>query len=459
MPAFIALDLGTAFIKGAVLDPDGLRLTHLQRLPFPEPLPNLPPLFCEIDPSQIVEAVRTLIGQLLPHAPDCAGLVMCGQMGGLVLVTEQGQPLSNYISWRDQRLLLPHPSGAGTYFDVMVQRLSPADRRQLGNEVRPGLPVSFLFWLAEQQRLPYAGAIAATLTDFVFAHLCGSPPGIEITQATGALNLETLDWHYAVFAKLGLEQVRWPTLSNLREPVSHLKIGELSLPCYAPVGDHQCALAGAFMGYAELSLNISTGSQASLLTPRFDPGDYQTRPFFDGRFLNTITHIPAGRSLNVLFDLLCELARVQGAERDGLWSYITQAASTTSDTDLKVNLAFFPGPVGNHGAIANIREGNLTVGQLFYAAFRNMADNYYACALRLSPDKDWQTLIFSGGLAQKFDLLRQMILDRFQCNYRMCASTEDTLLGLLAFALVISGRASTVETAVEILRTHKQQFI
>ncbi len=459
MPSFIALDLGTAFIKGAVLDTDGLRFNHLQRLPFPEPLPNLPPLFCEIDPGQIVAAVRALIGQLLPHAPQCAGVVMCGQMGGLVLVTERGQPLSNYISWRDQRLLMPHPSGAGTYFDVLLQRLSFDDRRQLGQEVRPGLPLSFLFWFVETQQLSLSRPIAATLTDFVIAHLTGTPPGLEVTQAVGALNLETLDWHYAVFAKLGLEQVRWPVLKPLTEPVSCLQINGQSLPCYAPVGDHQCALAGALIGYRELSLNISTGSQASLLTPRFDPGDYQTRPFFDGRFLNTITHIPAGRSLNALFDLLCELARVQGAERAGLWSYITQAASTTSDTDLKVNLAFFPGPVGNHGAIANIREGNLTVGQLFYAAFRNMADNYYACAMRLSPNEDWQTLIFSGGLAQKFDLLRQMILDRFQCNHRMCASPEDTLLGLLAFGLVISGQASTVEAASEILRTHEQQFI
>ena len=77
------------------------------------------------------------------------------------------------------------------------------------------------------------------------------------------------------------------------------------------MGDHQAALAGAFLGERELSLNISTGSQASLFTPTWQPGNYQTRPFFDGRFLNTITHIPAGRALNVLFKLLTELAEAQ----------------------------------------------------------------------------------------------------------------------------------------------------
>ncbi len=54
--SFIALDLGTSFIKGAVLDLDALRLDHIQRAPFPDPLPNLPPLFCEIDPRAVGSA-------------------------------------------------------------------------------------------------------------------------------------------------------------------------------------------------------------------------------------------------------------------------------------------------------------------------------------------------------------------------------------------------------------------
>jgi sugar (pentulose or hexulose) kinase len=410
----------------------------------------------EIDPDQIVSAVRRLIHELLPFTPNGAGLIMCGQMGGLVLTTDAGAPLSNYISWRDQRLLQT-VAGGDTYFDLLIQRLSPVERRQLGNEVRPGLPLSFLFWLSEQKQLPASGAIAATLTDFVLAHLCGSTPGLELTQATGALNLETLDWHYGALAKLGLEQVRWPNLRDMREPVGRLEAGGRSLLCYAPLGDHQCALAGAGLGPRELSLNISTGSQASLLTPKLELGNYQTRPFFDGRFLNTITHIPAGRSLNVLLGLLGELAEAQHVRLEDPWSYIQQVTSAIPDTDLTVDLAFFPGPAGERGAIANIHEGNLKVADLFYAAFRNMVDNYQACAARLSPNRDWQTLVFSGGLAQKLSRLRQMIVARFDCDYRLCASTDEALLGLLALGLVVSGRAPSVAVAVADLRSLERQ--
>jgi len=443
----IALDLGTSFIKGAVIDLERLRLGPVQRLPFPEPIPGLPPLFYEVDPAQILAAVRGLLDQLLAQAPNCAGIVTCGQMGGLILTTQQGEPLSNYISWRDQRLLTRPPARGNTYFELLEQQLSPAERSQLGNEVRPGLPVSTLFWLAEQKSLPRSRAIAATLTDFVLANLCGAAPAMDVTQATGALNLETLDWHYPVFARLGLEAVLWPALSDLREPVGHFEAGGSSLPCYAPVGDHQCALLGAYLDYRELSLNISTGSQVSLLTPQCQPGNYQTRPYFDGRFLNTISHIPAGRSLNVLMDLLSELAVAQGLPLADPWAYVEQAVGAIEDTDLMVNLAFFPSPVGQPGAVTNIHEGNLTVGHLFLAAFRNMADNYQACALRLSPGREWHSLVFSGGLAQKFGVLRRLIIDRMPGRYRLCASSEDTLLGLLVLALVVSGRAASVAAA------------
>ena len=105
--SFVALDLGTSSIKGAVIELDQLRLAHVQRVPFPDPIPGLPPLFCEIDPGQVVSAVRRLLEQLLPHAPNCAGVVTCGQMGGLMLTNPSGEPRSNYLSWRDQRLLEP----------------------------------------------------------------------------------------------------------------------------------------------------------------------------------------------------------------------------------------------------------------------------------------------------------------------------------------------------------------
>jgi hypothetical protein len=186
-------------------------------------------------------------------------------------------------------------------------------------------------------------------------------------------------------------------------------------------------------------------------------GDFQTRPFFDGRCLINITHIPAGRSLNLIVRLLSELAEAQQIELPDPWPYITRAAAEVQNTDLRVNLAFFNSSCGDHGSIMAIREEELTVGHLFRGAFQNMADNYYACALRLSPEKEWRNLVFSGGLAQKTPVLRELICAKFQADYRMCPTTKDTLLGLLALALVFSGRLATVVQAMGFLEQKYQE--
>jgi len=132
---------------------------------------------------------------------------------------------------------------------------------------------------------------------------------------------------------------------------------------------------------------------------------------------------------------------------DKPWPEIVKAAEAAPDTDLAANLTFFDGPLGSRGSVSNITTENLSVGTLFRAAFRNMAENYATCAARVSPEKNWDRIVFSGGLAQKLPLLRQFILEKLPGESRLCSSAEDTLLGLLVISQVISGRAKDLQEA------------
>jgi len=444
---YLAIDLGSSFIKGAVLDLDARSFAHIRRQPFPAPIAGLPPLHFELDPRQIVAATRALIDDLARDAPDCAGIVFCSQMHSLVLLDAHGELASNAITWRDQRALGPHPAG-GSVFEQLERRISPEDRQRLGNELRPGLPLCSLFWLAEMGQLP-AGAIAVALPDFVLAQLCGAPPATEptIAAAQGMFDLAARAWHTPLLEALGLGQLGLPAIHDLRESVGAISVGARRLPCYPAIGDQQCALLGAALAPGELSLNIATGSQVSLLRPTLAFGDYQVRPFFDGGWLNTITHIPAGRSLELLVTLLCELPASQGITVPDPWAAIARAVDTTPATDLTLDLAFFASALGDRGAIGNIHERNLTVGHLFRAAFERMAATYTTCAQRLAPADDWQRLVFSGGLAQNIVALREIIIRQFGTPHRVCVTPEDTLQGLLALALVCSGTAATLAQA------------
>src|SRR5262245_24079570 len=397
---FLGLDLGTTSFKGAVLDTEHGTITHVRRVSSPDPVAGLPAGHHELDPSGVLIAVRQLIGELLREAPDAKGVVVCSQMHCVVLTDADGRPRSNIITWKDQR---------STDTVQGLRRIVSADeQREIGGELRVGLPVATLSWLRSENP-PEDGLVPASLPDFVLARLCGTVPTTETTNAAahGLLHLERGDWHHELIAKLGLSHLRWSPVRPVGEVIGTCEIDGRRLTCFTPIGDQQCALVGAELAPRELSINISTGSQVSLLSDRPGGGDYQVRPYFDRQWLRTIVQVPAGRSLAVLMRLLTE---VPGSTPDP-WEYIAAATERVAGTDLEMDLAFFTGPFGDRGSINNIREDNLTVGNLFAAAFAWMAGNYQRCAARLSPEKAWDRVVFSGGLARQFGRLRREILN------------------------------------------------
>jgi len=454
---FIGLDIGSSFIKGAVLNLETHQLQQIHRQPFPNSIVGLPPRHFEVDPQQLVQQVRSVVEDLHTVAKNCAGLLLCSQMHGLVLTDSSWQPLSNVITWRDQRTTLPHFGRDKSIYEMMLEQITNEEQRQLGGGLRAGLPIFTLGWLAAHDKLPAGNVIPMSLPDFVLAQLCDSAlsPGIEPTNAAahGAYNIETADWHHPVIERLGLGNLQWPPMRTISDVVGVATINGKSLPCHAPIGDHQAALAGAFITDRELSLNIATGSQASLLANEVRYGEYEIRPFFDGQLLNTIVSIPAGRSLSLLVNLLTELARAEGIVLADPWATIGASVDAIEQTDLSVNMDFYAGTTPSLANISNIRGDNLSVGHLFRAAFQRMADDYTDCAKRLSPDDEWERIVFSGGLAQKLVSLRELILAKFDHEYRICQSTEDSLLGLMTLALVASGKAESVAEAMRLITT------
>lgn len=440
MSVYLGVDIGSSSIKGGVLHLDDGVVEHIRQRPFPLPVGGLPPGFFEVDPLAVVAATRQLIDELAGYCEEVDGIVFSCQMGGVLLTDRECRPLTRYLSWRDQRAVASEAADGDSVFQDLQRRCEPADLAIVGNELRPGSAVSLLYWMARTGTMP-ENAIAMTLGDFVVSRLCGTAPRMEPTLALGLLNLTTGRVHHDWFESLGFGNVAWPEVTTTSSCVGHIVCERHRIPCFPAVGDHQCALLGAELHDEELSLNISTGSQVSLLSRALVPGPYQTRPFFGGRFLNTITHLPAGRSLNALVDLLSELSVAEGQLIQDPWSTIVAAVEKTPATDLQVNLAFFAGSMGDRGEITNVRLENLTVGHLFLAAFHNMADNYADCAARLSPDRAWKQVVLSGGLPQKLPRLQQILASRFPGTIRIPAIVDDALEGLLQLARDIASHA------------------
>lgn len=429
----LGIDIGSSTIKGAVLDLHNGTVTAIRREPFPDPIADLPLRRFEVDPDRIVESTRKLINQLIIEAPAAQAIFCCSQMGGAILVDDNGRPLTNYLSWRDQRTLDTVSEGE-SYLQRADRLLGPQLLSEIGRELKPGSTTSLLYWLREQKLLPHR-AIPANLGDFVMARLSGELPRWEPTHALGLLNLAQRRFHQGALERLGIEKLNWGEPTNVSEQLGHFNCDGRRLSTFPSLGDQQAALLGAGVEVGDLSLNISTGSQVSQATSELKLGPYQTRRYFDGSFLNTMTHLPAGRSLNVLIDLLTELARAAGAPVEQPWKHVNHLVSQAAESSLSVKLSFFSGPMGDVGSIDGITVDNLSVGQLFQASFRNMAENYRHCADLVCPDGNWTRIVLSGGLTQSAPELRRQIQKQFPAaNSFESAEQEETLMGLLKVA-------------------------
>ncbi len=450
--SFIGIDVGATFIKGAILEPELGQLRYIRRIAFP-PFDHKEGYTREVDTDHILASVVSLIDELLSLNPSCDGLVMCGQMHGLVLCDYQGKSVAPFVSWQDQRAMLQESHLEKNWYEILYSQLEGKDLRSLGNELRPGLPLTHLFYRKQTQQLPL-NVFPASLMDFILANLCCVPPITEATnaEAHGFFNVARNHWDMDALDRLELGGLLLPEIMPTGTHCGNLRYKGRNIPCYVPIGDQQAALLGCGLSFGELSLNIATGSQASLLSQEFTTGDFQTRPYFDGKYLKTITHIPAGRSLNALLRVLIEFSPNLRVEDPALWRYIDEQVGKTLHSNLEMALTFFSGALGDEGYIHHIRESDLTVGNLFRAAFENMANNYYLCALRLSPQQAWDTLLFSGGLVNKLSTLRPMIEAQFKgAPTRLNPVEEETLMGLLIMAHSIVNQCNLTQSSRFIL--------
>ncbi len=256
---FIAIDIGTSFTKGAVVNVESLEIRDIIRQSAAPPLPSNNPLFHKIDAQTIVNGVEKIIEDLAARATELNGILLCGQMGGLILSSETGTALRPYISWLDRRLN-DIATGNETWFDRFSTSAGSDAKILLGNEFRPGLPLSFLYWLKQTGGLKeFDGAIPVTLPDFVAAALCQTKPVAEWTGTTGSLDVSNRCFPFELFDRLKINCLQWPDIVDFRHQVGVYDACGKSLPVYAAVGDHQCSLAGTLLTSDELSVNISTG--------------------------------------------------------------------------------------------------------------------------------------------------------------------------------------------------------
>jgi xylulokinase len=262
---FLGIDLGTSSLKALVLDVDGSIVgTGSASYPMATPQPG----WAEADPEDwwraTGSAVREAAGE---HASEVAAVGLCGQMHGVLLSNDAGQPLRPAILWADgrsRRQLEPyHALGAEL-------------RRKLANPPATGMAGPSLLWLRDNERQAYRQAHwALQPKDWLrlrLIHEAATEP--SDASATLLYDLTTDYWAKDVIDELDL---RLDFLAPIRESVeicgvlaapaaTHLGIRP-NLPVIGGAADTAAAaLAGGLLDPGPVQLTIGSGAQ--VVAPR-----------------------------------------------------------------------------------------------------------------------------------------------------------------------------------------------
>ncbi|RPG61120.1 MAG: hypothetical protein CBD98_004065 [Flavobacteriaceae bacterium TMED238] len=429
----ITIDIGGTYIKGATLDIKKKRILNLKKIKLPKFIKNKNTNFCELDPNLIFFRTKKLINLLLKKNKNISDLFISSQMHGCVLINSQLKTKTNFISWQDQRAGEIYKKTKKSYFEVMKKKIGKKRISLCGNEIKIGYPISSI-WCLSQRGKNLSNLTPLPLSDYILTKLSGKIPPIHHTHASGmgVYNLFTKSWDNVIIKKLNLNNISWPQVTHLEKIVGFTMMNGKKINCWSTFGDQQTAVLACKLKKNELSINIATGSQVGVIINKPKIGDYQLRPFFGNRYLKTITHLPAGRSLNSLTNLLQENFKNQNSDK--IWNYIKRKVVYPTSTNLITNISFFPNKFGNTGFIKNISEKNLTISNLFSSAFENMADNYYQSAKKIIKFSKLKKIVFSGGLVRKIPITQKIIAKKLKCNYRTCSSVDSSLMGLALIA-------------------------
>lgn len=272
----LLVDVGSTNIKYRLCTERGEALSQ-GSVPFPPPCLDDGIKF-EVPLGEIFGTVGRILAE-----NEADELFLSVQMHGFILADEAMRPLTEYVSWRDRRSIKIFPSAE-------IPKSS-------GESAKPNLPFLSLGAIAgEQPGLYKRAAHFFTLGSRLAYWLTGrNASHITDAAASGFYDVRTGERRnspYSVCLPEAAREVR--ALGEYR-----------GMRVFTPCGDQQCAVFGADAESDEYVLNLGTAAQLCTVADGYLEGDFESRPYFGGGTLCTVTGLIGGG----------EMSRFTGDER------------------------------------------------------------------------------------------------------------------------------------------------
>jgi xylulokinase len=344
-------------------------------------------------------------------------IYVSGQMGGYV-IEESGN--FEIVSWQDKRSLEQKYEKSKLELELLLSTSTAF--KETGSELRPGLPFFALAITKPYSRYPDTPSPFRSIISFVTSYLTNfevNDMHITDAAASGLYNLKSKAWDDELICMLDKSL----TLPSVHSDVKRIGYSsKFLLDVFTGVGDQQASLYGTEMEPGKIVVNIGTGGQvAGFQEPSQPKGKFQIRPYFDGKEIRTITHLPSGRALSAFVEF-CFPGEHQ-SEKYIEFERSCESLDLSSDIDLddfKKTLKSLKGS-----------DNKLTSKEISSIFFGSLIRRYEIALAELNLEGE---LLFAGGVGQKVQIISNELSRVTARKFSISNAQETTLEGLAKIA-------------------------
>ena len=334
----------------------------------------------------------------LTHASATAKVVaimICCEMHGFARRDASDLTTREYVSWR-------HSSeNAGNIVSDLEAR---GFKRLTGIRPRSGLPVVTMLADYHLRAAILNGEEIISFLPDEICRLLGHSNNTVHASLAHASGLFTRD--NEPLASFGLDEFHWPRASSDDlEKIGHVTFDGRNIPCFGGYGDLQASVAGIQPDKQDWIINLGTGSQIiSFIEPALDA--FELRQYFQNLSAHCVTHIPAGRALNVWARFFQE---VRGdTNPDYFWWMLRSASLQISKANMPAfDLAVFHGAFGygGGGTMSNIHEDHFGPPQLFAGLLNSFLTQYLDILSKADPKME-RPISIAGKMATTMPIIK-----------------------------------------------------
>ena len=432
---FLAVDIGSSYIKSALLETSSMVITEVVKIPSPQRLPNANPYAYEVDAAVLYQTFEAVITPYLDRHKSISGLLLSTQMHGCVVSTE-GSDI--YISWQDTMCLTEDPGTGNRYLDQLRSLFPPEDYADSGIPIKPASAFCNLYARNRSRPFPQDTPLF-TLGSYVIYRMTGENI-CHITNAApvGMVNLHEGKWRHDLWARAGLDIFIMPEITADFRPCGMFAYKGRRLMVFPDIGDQQAAMLGMGVQKGEVAINIGTAGQIIRVSDTFTVADHEIRPYLPGLYLEVISRLPSGRNFDMVVDFIAEIGRkifYCTPQKKEIWQKLYREFSLDNAEGLEADIAFYDQPDRlADGSIRHINNSNLTLRNLMSAFLHDLGRVYARYLKVLCMDVKPERLLFCGGAVSNNPMIMYAVGEATGIPTELFQGGDEVLTGLLKIA-------------------------